>query len=110
MRTRLSSANNQRRFRTLIWPHMAVVLRVARIMTGNQPDADDLAQETMLKAFRAIDSFADGTEAKAWLMTILRNTRIDRVRAAASAGRQVRLDDLGVEVAADDSDAADWRQ
>jgi RNA polymerase sigma-70 factor (ECF subfamily) len=101
----------QQRFRELVWPHAAVVLRVAQMMTGGRDgaEADDLAQETMLKAFRSIDSFADGTDAKAWLMTILRHARIDRVRAtAANAARNVPLDELGAEPAAT-SDEAEWR-
>lgn len=98
----------QQRFRDVIWPHAADVLRVARILAGGDTaEADDLSQETMLKAYRAIDSFADGTDARAWLMTILRRTRIDRLRASAGTGRSVSLDDLQCEPA---SDEGEWRQ
>src|SRR3954467_1312605 len=89
---------------------MPAVVRAARILATNPADADHLAQDTMLKAFRSLDSFTDGTDAKAWLMTILRNTRTDRLRAAASAGRHVRLDDLGADPPDCSSDAAEWRQ
>jgi RNA polymerase sigma-70 factor (ECF subfamily) len=85
------------------------VLRVARIVCGNAAEAEDLAQDTMLKAFRSIDSFADGTDVRAWLMTILRNTRIDRLRSKAAAGKQVGLDEVGVEPPAE-ADAAEWYQ
>src|SRR5262249_5239629 len=64
---------------------------------GQTADAEDLAQETMLKAFRGIDSFKEGTDAKAWLMTILRNARVDRLRAAGSLEREMSLEGLGVE-------------
>jgi len=57
------------------------VLRTARILTRSGADADDLAQETMLKAFRAIDQLSAGSNPKAWLMTILRNAHVDRLRA-----------------------------
>jgi RNA polymerase sigma-70 factor, ECF subfamily len=43
-------------------------------LCGNLERADDLVQETMLKAFKHIDSFEEGTNLKAWLFTILRNT------------------------------------
>jgi RNA polymerase sigma-70 factor (ECF subfamily) len=96
-------------FYALIWPYRAAVLRVAKILTGNDADADDLAQDTMVKAFRFVDRFAAGpgahagTDAKPWLMTILRNARIDRVRSAAAAGKAtVSLDALGAEHAGRD--------
>ncbi len=43
-------------------------------LCGNLERADDLVQETMLKAFKHIDTFEEGTNLKAWLFTILRNT------------------------------------
>ncbi len=43
-------------------------------LCGNLERADDLVQETMFKAFKHIDSFKEGTNLKAWLFTILRNT------------------------------------
>lgn len=85
----------QRRFYEALWPYMPVVLRTALILTGGRTaDAEDLAQETMLKAFRAVGQFARGTDARAWLLTILRHTRVDRIRATASAAGTVSLDDL----------------
>ena len=81
-----------KRFYNLVWPHRAALLRVASILTGDAVEADDLAQETMLKAFKRIDTFTQGTDARAWLLTILRRTRIDRLRAAASSAADVSLD------------------
>ena len=83
-----------KRFHELIWPHRAAVLRAAQILSGSVVEAEDLSQETLLKAFRAIDRFQAGTNAQAWLMTILRNTRIDRLRATGAAARDVSLEDL----------------
>jgi RNA polymerase sigma-70 factor (ECF subfamily) len=51
-------------------------------MTRNPADAEDLVQETMLKAYRAYDSFTEGTNLKAWLYRILTNTYINRYRKA----------------------------
>jgi RNA polymerase sigma-70 factor (ECF subfamily) len=85
------------RFYSVIWPHASTVLRTARILARDAAEADDLAQETMIKAFRSIESFKPGTDARAWLMTILRNTRIDRMRASAASKDTVSLDQLGAE-------------
>jgi RNA polymerase sigma-70 factor (ECF subfamily) len=50
-------------------------------MTRNRADAEDLVQETYLKAYRAFDSFQQGTNLKAWLYRILTNTYINTYRA-----------------------------
>lgn len=78
------------RFNEWIWPHRALVLRTARLLVGPQ-DAEDLAQEALMRAFAGISSFTpreDGTGVKAWLLRILRNTHIDRARHRAR-----RIDD-----------------
>jgi len=49
------------------------VTRYALSLTRNEPDADDLVQETFLRAYRGWDSYAPGTECRAWLFTICRN-------------------------------------
>jgi len=87
----------QQRFHDLVRPHLAVVLRLARILTGDAAEADDLAQEALLKAFRAIGQFQDGTDAKKWLTAILRNTRIDRLRASHRHVGDASLDSLDIE-------------
>ncbi len=80
------------RFKRLAWPHLDSLLRTAKYLTRHQQEAEDVVQEAMLKAMKAIDSFEDGTNAKAWLMTILRRTYIDRLRASRSRVHEVRLD------------------
>jgi len=79
------------RFERLAWPEMAVMLRAAKFLTRRDDQAEDLAQETMLKAMRAMDRFIDGSDIKAWLMTILRRTHIDRLRAAQRRGVEQAL-------------------
>lgn len=67
------------RFESLVLPEVEVLLRVARSLTRNAHDAEDLVQETMIRAYRAIDRF-DGRYPRAWLLTILRNAEINRHR------------------------------
>ena len=57
--------------------------RTARRLTRNPADAEDLVQETVLKAFRASDSFDAGTNVRAWVFTILHNSARNRVRDRA---------------------------
>jgi len=63
----------------LVEPEIEVLLRVALTITSNQADAEDLVQETLLRAYRAIDRF-DGRHSRAWLLTILRNTNANMHR------------------------------
>jgi RNA polymerase sigma-70 factor (ECF subfamily) len=91
----VDSEQAQKRFYDLLWPHRSSVLRTAQILCGgNVAEADDLAQETMLKAFRAINRFEPGTNATAWLSKILRNVRIDRLRSSSAAADHVSLAEL----------------
>ena len=60
-------------FGTHVEPEVEVLLRVALSLTGNRADAEDLVQETVIRAWRAIGGF-DGRHPRAWLLTILRNT------------------------------------
>lgn len=90
----------EKHFYDLLWPYASAVLRTAQVLCGgNVAEAEDLAQEAMLKGFRAIGRFEPGTDAKAWLLAILRNARIDRLRSSAPSARHVRLDDLPEEPA-----------
>ena len=69
-------------------------MRVANTLTRNHAEAEDLVQDTLLRAFRAIDGF-DGGRPRAWLLTILRNTHINRHRKQ----RPELMDDPGVTMA-----------
>ena len=63
-------------------------------MTRNPADAEDLVQETYLKAYRAFHSFQQGTNLKAWLYRILTNTYINIYRAKKRRPEQTELDDV----------------
>jgi len=60
--------------------HIHSIYNFAYRITFNEDDAKDLVQETYLKAFRFIDSFQKGTNAKAWLFRILKNSFINEFR------------------------------
>jgi len=84
------------------------VLRFAQFLTHASADADDLAQETLLKAFTRTGRLEAGSNVKAWLLTILRNTWLDRRRTAASRP-QLALADLPAEPSAEKpSDNDQW--
>src|SRR5207302_8368713 len=73
--------------------------RTALRLTRMPADAEDLVQETYLKAFRAADTFELGTNLRAWLFTILHNTARNRTRDRARDA--VTVDSEAVERAAD---------
>src|SRR5262245_24233823 len=56
-------------------PHLGDAFALARWMTGNRTDAEDVVQEASLRAFRAIRRYAGG-DARAWVLTIVRNTAL----------------------------------
>jgi RNA polymerase sigma-70 factor, ECF subfamily len=61
------------RFADVVLPHLGDAFALARWITGNRADAEDVVQDACLRAFRAIRSFASGS-ARAWVLTIVRNT------------------------------------
>ena len=70
---------SQTAFDTYVLPELDVLYRTAWSLTRSDTDAQDLVQETLLRAFRAIDRF-DGRYPRAWLLTIMRNANINRAR------------------------------
>jgi RNA polymerase sigma-70 factor (ECF subfamily) len=60
-------------------------------LTKNRADAEDVVQETYLKAYRSLATFKEGTNAKAWLFTIARNTFINRYRKNQNSPTEIEL-------------------
>ncbi|MFA7227703.1 MAG: sigma-70 family RNA polymerase sigma factor [Melioribacteraceae bacterium] len=75
-------------------PHMDSVYNFALRMTGDEDDADDLVQETYMKAFRFFDKFEKGTNCKAWLFRILKNSFINDYRKHSKEPDKVDYDDV----------------
>lgn len=69
--------------------HLDLLYNSALQMTRNTQDADDLVQETFIKAFRFFDKFEKGTNCKAWLFKIMRNNFINSYRKKAKQPTQV---------------------
>ena len=63
--------------------HLDALYGFALFLTRNRPDADDLVQETYLRAFRFAHRFTPGTHLRAWLFQILRNTFLTFYRRAS---------------------------
>jgi RNA polymerase sigma-70 factor (ECF subfamily) len=79
--------------------HLDLLYRTALRLTHNRAEAEDLVQETWLRALRHFDQFDPGSNCRAWLLTILRNAFLNRVRRE---GREILESDM----AADGSGAA----
>lgn len=107
----MNSNDRTTRFYRELWPHRGTVLRSAQFLTHNLTDAEDLAQETMIKAFKSIEGLTPGTNARAWLITVLRTTHVDRLRVGHES--DVSLNALKMDLAEAPSrpaeDATAWR-
>src|SRR6266849_3214221 len=84
---------DQAQFAELTMPYMSALYSAALRMTRNPADAEDLVQETYLRAYRGFGGFKDGTNLKAWLYKILTNTFINSYRAKKRRPDEVDLDD-----------------
>lgn len=84
----------RRRFESEALVHLDALMRTARRMSRTESDAEDLVQETMLKAYRFFDKFEEGTNCKAWLFKIMTNIFINNYRSQAKAPQSVSVDDL----------------
>ncbi len=73
-------------------PHLDLLYRVALRLTGDPAAAEDLVQDTILKALRGWHSFRPGSNARAWLVTILRNQFINGWRKVRRAPQQVDVE------------------
>ena len=81
-------------FTDLAMEFMPSLYAAALRMTRNPADAEDLVQETYLKAYRGFESFTEGTNLKAWLYRILTNTFINRYRAKKRRPEETDLEDV----------------
>ena len=69
----MQEQNKLKRFEQVVLPHLDAAYNLARWLTRDDHDAEDLAHEAYLRAFKSFDSFHGG-DSRAWLLTIVRNT------------------------------------
>jgi RNA polymerase sigma-70 factor, ECF subfamily len=93
-RGRVGGIADQADFANVAMEYMGSLYSAALRMTRNPADAEDLVQETYLKAYRAFGSFKAGTNLKAWLYRILTNTFINSYRARKRRPEQTDIDDV----------------
>ena len=86
MLTWVTGGDRTREFEAVALVHLDALYRNALRLTQNRSEAEDLVQETCLRAFRSFHRFNPGTNCRAWLFTILRNAFLNRIR---QAGRDV---------------------
>jgi RNA polymerase sigma-70 factor (ECF subfamily) len=69
----LNETEQRRKFDSLVLPHLAAALSLARWLTGNATDAEDVVQDASIRAYRAVETLR-GEQPRAWLLSIVRNT------------------------------------
>jgi len=84
-------------FERAVLPHLDASYNLARWLAGNDHDAQDVAQEASLRAFRFFGSFR-GDNARAWLLAIVRNTFFTWVRKNRPGVKTVEIDDEALDI------------
>ena len=84
----------QTEFEAEVLPHKQILFNFALRTTGDADDAKDLLQETFMKAFRFWDKFEKGTNIRAWLFRIMKNSYINRYRKESREPGMVDYDDV----------------
>ena len=100
-------------FRQEMVPHRDILYNYALKTTGNADDAKDLLQDTYMKAYRFIDKYETGTNAKAWLFRIMKNSFINDYRKSTRTPDQVdynEVEDYIDLIKEKSSDASDLRK
>ena len=84
----------QKDFDEEIIPHMDALYNFALRLTSDPNDAEDLVQDTIVKAYRFFSSYEKGTNAKAWMFRILKNSFINNYRKNSKKPSQVDYDEV----------------
>ncbi|RMD92867.1 MAG: sigma-70 family RNA polymerase sigma factor [Calditrichaeota bacterium] len=94
MSTSDADREKTREFESLAFRHMDALYSTALRLTKNQLDAEDLLQDTYLRAFRFYDKFSPGTNFKAWIFKILTNTFINRYRKKLREPQKIEFEKI----------------
>ena len=87
-------------FKRLLEDQIPRLRRYAIALTRNRDDADDLVQETLMRALAKAHLWQAGTDLRAWLFTMLHNQRVNAVRRAIRAGNAVNVEDVSGSIVA----------
>jgi RNA polymerase sigma-70 factor (ECF subfamily) len=84
------------RFEAVVLPHLDAAFTLARYLTRNAHDAEDVVQDACLRALKYFDSFRgdEGTSARAWLLTIVRNTAFSSGRRQSPVAAALEFDEM----------------
>lgn len=93
-------------FNTEFLPHIDSMYNFAYRLTFDEDESKDLVQETYLKAFRFLNSFQQGTNAKAWLFRILKNSFINDFRKKSKQPAKVDYQEVETYYNSDDIDVS----
>jgi RNA polymerase sigma factor (sigma-70 family) len=80
-------------FESTVLPYLNSGYNLARLLTRNEQDAEDIVQDAVLRAFRSFDSFVPGRDARAWLLAIVRNCCRTWVKRNRLHGATLPLED-----------------
>lgn len=92
--SRIVTQNKRQEFEREAIPHMDALLRSGLRMTKNEKDAEDLVQETMVKAYRFWEKFEKGSNCRAWLFRIMTNIFINEYRSKSRSPMSISTDDV----------------
>lgn len=100
---------SRREFEGLLEPLLDPLYGTALRLARSRPDAEDLVQESVMKAWRSFDRFEKGTNFKAWVFKILMNTFVSSRRSAARAPRPAQLvEEVPAPTPARDASPEEW--
>jgi RNA polymerase sigma-70 factor (ECF subfamily) len=88
----MTDSNQAARFQQVALPYMDAAYNLARWLTGDAHEAEDVAQEAFMRAFKFFDTYSGG-DAKTWLLAIVRNVFYTECRRARSSGTSTEFDE-----------------
>ncbi len=103
----------QQDFKSEMMPHLDSMYNFALRLTMDPTDAEDLVQDSVVKAFRFFHSYEKGTNAKAWLFRILKNSYINNYRKKSKRPNEVDYDEVSTfyeTIRADQTDTSDLEE
>ncbi len=84
---------DRNQFESTVLPYLDTLYRAAMAMSGQRAMAEDLTQTTVLKALERFESYREGSNCKAWLLRIMRNTWIDELRHRKVKGPELQAEE-----------------